>query len=98
MLGLTASLSLPFYGAAAAAPDCKEVFVGRSRASDPVNVRASEKAAMEGAIAHWRQQVRHTYGWSYRYWTAARNRLVKCSGSPGTRTCTAAGRPCRRDS
>lgn len=81
---------------AAVAQDCKEVFVGRSRASDPVNVRESEKAAIEGAIAHWRQQVRLSYGWPYRYWTSARNKLVKCTGGPGGRACSVSARPCKR--
>jgi hypothetical protein len=96
VLGLAAILVLAGTQAGVAASDCTEVFIGRSRASDPVDRRASEKAAIEGAIAHWRQQVRHSYGWPYRYWASARNKTVKCTGSPGTRACAVSARPCKQ--
>jgi hypothetical protein len=95
-LVLAAGVMLAGSAATAVAQDCKEVFVGRSRASDPVNARESEKAAIEGAIAHWRQQVRLSYGWPYRYWTSARNKLVKCTGGPSARACSVSARPCKR--
>ncbi|MDX2204558.1 MAG: hypothetical protein NW223_17535 [Hyphomicrobiaceae bacterium] len=96
-LGLTAVLMLAGTGIAAAAPECKEEFVGRFKAIDPSSPKDSERTAIDGAIAHWRQQVRHAYGWPYRYWTSARNRKVRCTGTAGGRACAVSARPCRRE-
>lgn len=78
----------------ALAADCKAPLTGRSRSDDLSGDRERLRLAREGAIAHWRQLARHTYGWNYRYWTAAQNKRVTCTGST-TRVCAVTARPCR---
>ena len=97
-LGLALILMLAQTMDAAAAQDCKEIFIGRSRAADSSSVREGDKVALDGAIAHWRNQVRHAYGWDYRYWTSARAKNVRCSGNAAVRHCAVSARPCRRTS
>lgn len=80
---------------ASAAPDCKEVFVGRARVGAEVADKDREKLALEDAIANWRRQVRHAYGFDYRYWRVARNKLVRCTNGSGERRCAVQARPCR---
>jgi hypothetical protein len=84
-------LALPAH----AAPDCKEVFVGRARVGSEVADKERQKLALEDAIANWRRQVRHAYGFDYRYWTAARNKLVRCTNGLGERRCAVQARPCK---
>jgi len=78
-----------------AAPDCKEVFVGRARVGAEVADKEREKLALEDAIANWRRQVRHAYGFDYRYWRVARNKLVRCTNGVGERRCAVQARPCK---
>jgi len=83
--------ALPAY----AAPDCKEVFVGRARVGAEVTDKERHKLALDDAIANWRRQVRHAYGFDYRYWNAARNKLVRCTNGLGERRCAVQARPCK---
>lgn len=89
-----AALGLVATVASAMAADCKAPLTGRSRSDELSSDVERLRLAREGAIAHWRQLARQTYGWNYRYWTAARNKRVSCSGST-TRVCAVTARPCR---
>ncbi len=80
---------------ALAAPDCKQIISGRARSTAPVADQERQRLALDDAIAHWRQQARLTYGFDYRYWQAARNKRVQCTGSAGLRKCSVQARPCR---
>ena len=89
-----AAIALVATVASAVAADCKAPLTGRSRSDELSSDRERLRLAREGAIAHWRQLARQTYGWNYRYWTAAQNKRVSCAGST-TRVCAVTARPCR---
>lgn len=80
---------------AQAASDCKQPIFGRARSTAPVADAERQRLALDDAIAHWRQQARLIYGFDYRYWQAARNKRVQCTGSAGLRKCAVQARPCK---
>lgn len=77
------------------AADCKAPLSGASRSTEATSDADRLRIARDDAIARWRQLARHAYGRQYRYWTAAQNKRVNCTGSTTMRRCVVTARPCR---
>lgn len=76
------------------AADCKPPIKGSSRSLALTGDADRLRIAREDAIARWRQLARHAYGRQYRYWTAAQNKRVHCTGTTTMRACVVTARPC----
>jgi hypothetical protein len=89
------ALGIGIAAAPAAAKTCKDEVVAKSRSTIKQSEAAREKRAQDNAIAKWNKIVRATHGWAYRFWLRAEDKKVECTGTPKSKTCTVAAKPCR---